>query len=86
MENGYCSLADRNLICYGDYLLGNIDLDNMVANLQIKNGNRDGQYDIEKKNKLLVEKLQDLLEQGDTTAKKKICELIKASKSVNGVH
>lgn len=81
IENGYCSQVDRNLICYGDYLLGNIDLDNMLVNLQIKEENIGRQYDIERKSKLLIEKLEDLLEQGDATAKKKICELIKAAKA-----
>lgn len=81
IENGNFGQVDRNLICYGDYLLGNIDLDNMVANLQIKNESKNSPYDLERKNKLLVEKLEDLLEQGDTTAKKKICELIKALKA-----
>ncbi|MBE5852208.1 MAG: TIR domain-containing protein [Lachnospiraceae bacterium] len=84
IEDGYCSRADRNLICYGDYLLGNIDVDNMIANLQIKkdNDNIGRQYDIERKNKLLVEMLEDLLEQEDITitAKKKIGGFIKSSK------
>ena len=81
IENGYYSQVDRNLICYGDYLLGNIDLDNMLVNLQIKEESIGRQYDIERKSKLLIEKLEDLLEQGDATTKKKICELIKVAKA-----
>ena len=56
----------------------------MIANLQIKkdNDNIGRQYDIERKNKLLVEMLEDLLEQEDITitAKKKIGGFIKSSK------
>lgn len=69
IENGYCSQVDRNLICYGDYLLGNIDLGNMLVNLQIKEENIGRQYDMERKSKLLIEKLEDLVEQSDATTK-----------------
>lgn len=80
LENGYCSQVDRNLICYGDYLLGNIDLRNMIEKIQIKEENIGLQYDIERKNRLLIEKLKDLLEQENQTEKKKICELINVAK------
>lgn len=78
LENGYCGQADRNLICYGDYLLGNIDLCNMIEKLQIKDENIGYQY--ERKKKLLIEKIKDLLPQGDKSTKKKISELINAAK------
>lgn len=78
LENGYCDQADRNLICYGDYLLGNIDLCNMIEKLQIKDENIGYQY--ESKKKLLIEKIKDLLTQGDKSTKKKISELINAAK------
>ena len=53
----------------------------MLVNLQIKEESIGRQYDIERKSKLLIEKLEDLLEQGDATTKKKICELIKVAKA-----
>ena len=59
---------------------GHIYLENQDIT-EIKEENIGRQYDIERKSKLLIEKLEDLLEQGDATAKKKICELIKAAKA-----
>ena len=50
----------------------------MIEKLQIKDENIGYQY--ESKKKLLIEKIKDLLTQGDKSTKKKISELINAAK------
>ncbi len=82
VENGYYGQVERNLILYGDYILGNIELSSMINKIQIGqeiNGNR---YEIVKKNKLLAEKLKQLIHNCDEVFKKKIQDLVENAESV----
>lgn len=60
--------------------MGKLDLDDMIASLQMKKDAEDMgyRYDIEKKDKLLVEKLEDLLKQNHITDEKKVREFIES--------
>lgn len=81
IETGYYNQRDKNLICFGDYVLGNLKLDDMVNKIEISQEQNGGVYEISRKNKLLAEKLATLIKNNDSCAKK-IQELIKKAESV----
>ncbi len=82
VENSYYIQADKNLIFYGDYLLGNVNLDDMIAGIQIEKENRGRQYDRRRKGKLLAEKLEGLVDKGNEAQAKRLRQLIESAKSI----
>lgn len=75
--NGYYGKIEKNLIIIGDYLLGNTDLDSLINGIDIKlEQNQIRRYDAMKKVKLIIEKLQSLIEYCNANQKRKIQELI----------
>lgn len=78
MMDGYYDQIERGLIIVGDYLLGNIDLDNLIDNIKMKSEqNQILRRDTTKKIKLLIEKLQLLIGKCNGNQKKKIQVLIR---------
>lgn len=81
IEAGYYNQSERNLIYFGDYVLGNLELDDMVNKIEINEEKHGSSYDIFRKNKLLAEKLKTLIDKSDSCSKK-LQELIKNAESV----
>lgn len=78
IETGYNFSTDKNLICYGDYVLGNLKLEDMISEIEIS---RERDRTGNNKNKLLAEKLTDLTGV-DTSCADKIHELVQAVENV----
>jgi len=83
IADGYYGQIEKNLIIIGDYLLGNIDLDNLIDNIEMKpEQNQISRHDTMKKVKLLTEKLQLLIEKCNGNQKKKLQELVRVGEKV----
>lgn len=81
IETGYYNQSERNLIYFGDYVLGNLKLDDMVNKIEVNKEQNGTIYDISRKNKLLADKMKTLIDKSDSCSKE-LQELIKNAESV----
>lgn len=81
IETGYYNQSERNLIYFGDYVLGNLKLEDMVNKIEINKKQNGTIYDISRKNKLLADKMKTLIDKSDSCSKE-LQELIKNAESV----
>lgn len=80
----YLTSSDRNLILFGNYTLGEVDVDFLINEIQIGADEHRNRYEIMKKYKLLAEKLQTLLDDDTCNGeqRKKLQLIIKSAESI----